>query len=66
MSANILVWVEQFKGQAASASWEAMGLAREHVSGKAIAHDHGREAIQATPVGDRTGLAIALAAQKAA
>jgi electron transfer flavoprotein alpha subunit len=28
MSNNIFVWVEQFKGQAASASWEAMGLAR--------------------------------------
>jgi len=28
MSNNILVWVEQFKGQAASASWEAIGLAR--------------------------------------
>lgn len=28
MSDNIFVWVEQFKGQAASASWEAMGLAR--------------------------------------
>jgi electron transfer flavoprotein alpha subunit len=28
MSNHILVWVEQFKGQAASASWEAMGLAR--------------------------------------
>jgi electron transfer flavoprotein alpha subunit len=28
MSANILVWVEQFKGRAASAAWEAIGLAR--------------------------------------
>jgi electron transfer flavoprotein alpha subunit len=28
MSNNILVWVEQYKGQAASASWEAMDLAR--------------------------------------
>jgi electron transfer flavoprotein alpha subunit len=28
MSNHIMVWVEQYKGQAASASWEAMGLAR--------------------------------------
>jgi len=33
MSANTLVWVEQFKGQAASASWEAMGLARTLAAG---------------------------------
>ena len=33
MSNNIFVWVEQFKGQAASASWEAMGLARTLAGG---------------------------------
>jgi len=33
MSNNILVWVEQFKGQAASASWEAIGLARTLAGG---------------------------------
>lgn len=33
MSNNILVWVEQFKGQAASASWEAIGLARTLADG---------------------------------
>ncbi len=33
MSNNIFVWVEQFKGQAASASWEAMGLARTLADG---------------------------------
>src|SRR5512137_2648655 len=33
MSTNILVWVEQFKGQAASAAWEALGLARSLAGG---------------------------------
>ncbi len=33
MSNNIFVWVEQFKGQAASVSWEAMGLARTLADG---------------------------------
>ena len=40
MSNNILVWVEQFKGQAASASWEAMGLARtlaDELGGQVVA-----------------------------
>ena len=36
MSANTLVWVEQFKGQAASAAWEAIGLART-LGGQVIA-----------------------------
>jgi electron transfer flavoprotein alpha subunit len=33
MSNNILVWVEQYKNQAASASWEAIGLARTLAGG---------------------------------
>jgi len=40
MSNNIFVWVEQFKGQAASAAWEAMGLARtlaEGLGGQVVA-----------------------------
>jgi len=40
MSNDILVWVEQFKGQAASASWEAIGLARtlaEGLGGQVVA-----------------------------
>jgi electron transfer flavoprotein alpha subunit len=40
MSDNIFVWVEQFKGQAASSAWEAMGLARtlaEGLGGRVVA-----------------------------
>jgi electron transfer flavoprotein alpha subunit len=40
MSNQILVWVEQFKGQAASASWEATSLARtlaDQLGGQVIA-----------------------------
>ena len=33
MSNHIFVWVEQFKGKAASASWEAIGLARALADG---------------------------------
>ena len=33
MSNHIFVWVEQFKGKAASASWEAIGLARTLADG---------------------------------
>jgi electron transfer flavoprotein alpha subunit len=33
MSNDILVWVEQYKNQAASASWEAIGLARTLAGG---------------------------------
>jgi len=33
MSNNVFVWVEQFKGQAASVAWEAIGLARKLADG---------------------------------
>ena len=41
MSANIFVWVEQDNGQPVSASWEALGLARQLAGGNADGHRYG-------------------------
>ena len=49
MSNDIFVWVEQFKGQAASASWEAIGTARglaDELGGSVIACVFGGEGVE--------------------
>jgi len=50
MSNDILVWVEQFKGQPAIASWEAIGVARrlaDDLGGSVIACVFGEEGLEA-------------------
>ena len=49
MSNDIFVWVEQFKGQAAGASWEAIGAARQfadELGGSVIACLFGGEGVE--------------------
>jgi electron transfer flavoprotein alpha subunit len=50
MSNTIFVWVEQFKGQVAGASWEAMGAARrlaDELGGRVTACVFGGEGVEA-------------------
>ena len=49
MGSNIFVWVEQFKGQPASASWEAIGTARrlaDELGGSVTACVFGGEGVE--------------------